>query len=191
MNTSKFWQLFRKIANNLLLLAVLILLGYVIFLRECKRPKPVIKTVYKTDTVTIIRDTIIYLNKIIYRDRNIPVPIETKPEGTKIYRDSLIIPDTLNLWITDEIRGELIKRDIAFRPVIHQKMVTNTITNKELVPQKGVYLSGILGYGINNEVSFGASIDYINKKNNLYGLQYQRIGPYNFYSFKIGTKLTR
>jgi len=186
---------------------VLLIIGivYIIFLRECKYKPPegfsLVETYYLEALEKIVNtppDTFV-VTKLIKGD---PVTIThtefvyvTDSTQLKIYTDS-IVNDSINVWSSIYIDGFLRSWEWKYKPItttIERNIniyVPKIVEKPVPVPVKGLYLSGIAGGNMDSFV-FGAGIDFITKKNNLYGLQYQRFGEKNIYSVRIGAKIFR
>lgn len=198
----------KDLFKNGFLIVLAIGLLYMIFLRECKSTKcPPSGSVLVTEVfldslrsiadrppVIIIKDTIIYRDTIIYLNKPIP---SHKPDSVlpnfNVYVDSLY-NDSIRVWTEMTIDGTLEMLNQWYQPIFRIREITKEIPKPYPVPYEvpvskyGIYLSGILG-GNANSFAAGAGLDIINKKDNLYGIQYQRIGNQNFYAIRVGFKI--
>jgi len=187
--------------------AVFILIAILIFAGECKRnnvcpPKGyVLVTDGFIDTLQMIadtpadtvHDTTIVKGDIIYITKEVPVPVSIDPQ-TNFYTDSLIKKD-ISVWVDITVKGVVTKWDWKYQPVIIKETETITIYKPKPVPyeikisKSGMYAS--LGVG-GNEFAFilSGGIDYINRRDKLYGVQYMRFSEQNYYLFRLGTKIT-
>lgn len=197
----------KKLFNSGIGIILAIAVLYIIFLRECKY-KPtegfslvadsfidslekvtnmppdtfVVTKIVKGETVTITHTEFVYIT-------------DSTQSGIKIYTDS-IVNDSINVWSSIYIDGFLRSWEWKYKPIttiIERNIniyVPKIVEKPVPVPAKGLYLSGIAGGNMDSFV-FGAGIDLITKKNNLYGLQYQRFGEENIYSIRIGAKIFR
>lgn len=195
--------------KNGFLIVLTIGLLYVIFLRECRSVKcppeghrlvtaafiDSLKAVADKPPVIIVKDTVIYQKKIVYVYTNIPEP-EPFPMDSVVYNVYLdsIYNDSIRVWNKLWVDGTVDRWDKWYKPIIHQREITKEVRvpypveNEVPVKRSGLYLSGLLGSdGV--DFGYGASLDLINKKDYLYGLQYQRIGNQSLYSFRIGMRL--
>jgi hypothetical protein len=128
------------------------------------------KTTTTTDTLTVVRDTVIFKDKIVYRDRIIPTPVPGIPFN--FYSDTLKT-DSLDLVINDSIRGELISRVIEHKPIIFERVVTEvkyvpTPVIKLKSPTLSVYGDIKTGGGANGFVG-AIELGIINKNRNKLG----------------------
>jgi hypothetical protein len=141
---------------------------------------------------TIVRDTIIYQDTIIYRDRNIPTPIPLTAEINS-YVDS-IVNDSTYLVIKDEIKGELLSRDIEIRRSMLIREINTpypVIVERDIevyTPPWSVYGNIITG-GNNNHFMAGVGFGFINRKNTIIGGQILTDFENRFYTFTIGRKI--
>ena len=192
--------------NGALVMLVIAIL-YIIFLRECKKPEPCPPAGY-TLVLTKTWDSVIIVT-------NMPPVIKIKKEyikGDTVYLPSLPVPvpdpkdttilnfhdslknDKIDAWVDFRLRGELLSFRWGYVPITTTITLTETfyvpkIVDKPVpVSQNGLYLSGLLG-GNMNTFMYGGSLDLITKKDNLYGLQFQRLGNQNFYSFRLGARI--
>lgn len=165
----------------------------------------------KIDTIFITTSDTIIIQKPVYIIKYKPAPTHENEgieftvdsitgeeiaigEGIEHYKDS-IVNDSIRIWDDLWVNGVIERWDRMYEPVIHTITKEVTISIPKIVTQNvyignnGLYISGLVG-GNYNRFIYGASLDYITKKNNLYGIEYQRFGKENIYSFKIGAKLT-
>lgn len=198
----------KNLVTSGILILVIIGVLYLIFLRECKKTEPCppdgkvlidqsiwdsILIIANMPPVTVI-DTFYLKGDTVYIISPLPVPVPD-PEDSTInnYADSLV-NDKINVWYDFRLRGTLLDRQWKYIPITTQivKETTNyvpkIVDNPIPVSQRGLYLSGLIG-GNEQSFLFGGSLDLITKKDNLYGLQYQRLGNDNFYSFRLGAKI--
>ena len=195
--------------NGVVILLVIAVL-YIIFLRECKRPDPcpaedevIIK---KSDWQSMIdagnkpakHDTVWIKGDIVYvpttPDNPLPQP-KPEPKDTTInkYSDSLIKKD-INVNYSFQVRGELLNRTWTYNPIITR--ITDSIPYAVPVevlkivkqPARGLFVYGTAG-GNADSFLFGGGLDFITKKNTELGYMYQRFGPDNIHSIKLGVKL--
>lgn len=189
----------------LILLAIGVI--YIIYLRECQGPDPGTPDGYilvdKTDWDSLLivanlpPDTFISIEivpgpTVYLPGKPIPVPVPVNGD-TVMYHDS-IVNDSINVWVDIMIEGLILSWDWRYNPIT--KKVETIIKKKVPVPfpievpvyKRELYLSGVIG-GHMTVFSLGADLDYINKKRNIYGFQYRRVGDDNFYYFKLGTKI--
>ena len=140
---------------------------------------------------TIIIDSVIYEDRIVYRDREIPVPVEVEP-GLNFYSDS-IIDDTTYLVINDIIRGELVNREIELkRAVILREINTPypVIVEREIEvysPPWSLYGNVITG-GNQHRFMTGVGFGFINRSNTIIGGQILTDFDKNYFSVTIGRK---
>lgn len=141
---------------------------------------------------TIPGDTIRIKGDIVYVPKRIPVPYTVDAE-TNLYTDS-IVNDSIDVRIELMVKGIISKWNWSYRPVIHrfETIVERTIPKPMPyeVPVSKAGLYGSFGVGGNQSAFIlSGNLDYINKKDNLYGFQYLRFNQESFYLFKIGKKI--
>lgn len=201
----------KRILQNIYLVAIIGLMGYIFFLQQCsdyKTPegKQLVQESFldsliavanePPDTVSI--DTIVTKVVIKYRDRPVPAkePIPDNPEH-RYYTESTN-NDTLSFWIEALVDGELIswnwEHEIYYREIetlIEKPMpVPVPMPYEVLVSKHGLYAAMRVGGGAHaTGVLFGVDLDLVTKKDHLYGLGYTRFGEFNLYAIKFGTKL--
>lgn len=184
-----------------------LLIAYIVFLRDCRGKDyyiPEDKVLIRKSTwdsiekKLFVKDSLIYIHdsfevkEPVYLVRDSFIYVEDSI-GIKHYSDSLV-NDSIRIWDNLYIQGIITKWERRYEPVIHTIKETITVTIPRIVEQpvyytnNGIYVSVIMG-GNSNTFALGGSLDYINKKNNLYGLQYQRIMDQNIYSVKMGFKI--
>ena len=202
-------NIFTQLLKNGSLIMLIIALLYIIFIRECKRPAPCPPEGYtlvltKTwDSVLILANMppVIKIKKEYikgdtgYADRPLPVPVpDAKDTTISNFTDSLI-NDKINAWVDFRLRGELLDIRWRYIPITTNITLEKTVYMPKIVDRpvpvtkNGYYLSGLLGGRANYPIMFGASLDLVTKRNSIYGLQYQRMGSQNFYSFRLGAKI--
>ncbi len=141
--------------------------------------------------ITIIKGDPIYLDKPT--DAPLPEAEVTIDTNIVTYSDSLV-NDSINAWIDFKLSGELLALWWRYRPIITEitteKLiyVPQIINNDVSVPARGLFISGVVG-GNASTFSFGADLDLINRKKNIYGIQYRRMGNDNLYYFKLGVPI--
>jgi len=186
--------------------AVIIIVGMLVFTNECDRKEScppegfILVTEGFIDTLQMIanavpdtiRDTIRIKSDIVYIDNPVPVPVSIDPE-INFYTDS-IVNDSINVWSEITVKGFINKWDWRYRPIIHRfettikKPVPMPVPYGVPVSKAGLY--GSFGMGGNRSTFMSSgSLDYINKKDNLYGFQYLRFNQKSFYMFRIGKKI--
>jgi hypothetical protein len=197
-----------------LIILALIIIIYIIFLNECKRPTPCpppgkiliaqsswdsIKAIAnKPPIVTIdtfwIRDTITIPNP----QPPIPQPQpDTSTVGVNQYSDSLILKD-VNAWYNFKVKGTLLTRTWAYRPrtlEIHKDSIVYVPKVVEvLVPQETaanhMYFEIMYGTEFKEFWSLpGLGTTFISKKDFSIGYMYQRMDKTNFHSIKLGVRI--
>lgn len=195
----------KAILKDGLLIILTIGLLYLIFLRECKREEcppdgsllvsqsfiDSLRSIANKPPIVIIKDSIVYRDTVIYIIKDPPIPIDTINK-LRIYRDS-IYNDSIRVWTEMHINGSLEVFNQWYRPIIHYRTKTIEIPKPYPVPyevpvnKSGLYMSSIIGGG--SRFMIGASVDYLNKKDVSYGMQYQRYGNDNIYGIRIGIKI--
>ena len=194
---------------------ILLIIGvvYIIFLRECKPPLPCpaqdemiikkstwdsIEALANKPPVVII-DTQYIQGPIVYLPGE-PIPGPTPdPQDTTInhYSDSLI-KDDVDVHIQFTVRGQLLTRNWAYRPIIREIRRDSLIYVPYVVEVEkpvSVVKNNLYGYvvfgGNENSFLFGGGLDWITKKDTQIGYMYQRFGDQNFHNIKLGTVLFR
>ena len=196
----------KNLLGNGVLIVITIGILYIIYLREWKQdrcpPKGYtvvsntfidsLKKVANMKPLVIVKDSIVYRDTIIYVNHPVPYPLPID-STTNLYRDSLY-NDSIRVWTDITVNGRINRIVWKYQPVIFQRDSITTIFKPYPVPYEvpikktGLYISGKIG-GNENMFIYGVDLDMINKKDNLYGIQYQRLGPNNLYLFKVGIKL--
>jgi len=125
---------------------------------------------------TIIKDTIIYLEKRIPVDRPVPIPYYIDQDSlTRSYRDSIVNTE-VSAWVDLTVKGKLEKLSFSYQPVI--KEITKTIYEpvpypqpyERPIPQTGVF--GSLGVGMGaGEYIISGGLSYINTKGKIVGVE--------------------
>ena len=196
----------KTLLNSGLILLVIGVL-YIIYLRECDGPSStpdgyILVSQSDWDSMEIIAnrpDIFIYGDTVFEKGPTVylpgkPIPIPTViGVDTNRYQDS-IVNDSIDVTVDILVAGIILEWDWKYDPVI--RTVENIIKTNVPVPfpvetpiyKREFFLSGVIG-GNADAFTFGADLDLVNKKRNIYGFQYRRLGDENFYYFKIGTKL--
>lgn len=131
----------------------------------------------------IVKDSLVYVDTIVYRDRPLPPPEQVEPE-INLYTDS-IVNDTTHLIIKDWVRGTIERRDIELK----RSVVLRTIREPYAVfypetvyrdrpDRRQFYIGG----GAGNLV--GAEVGTI-KNNWMYGGEILTDSKEKFYLFKV------
>jgi hypothetical protein len=200
-------DIIQKILKNGSYLLLIIAGLYILFLRECRTGKiPKNKMLIEKSVWDSIQniahkppkiqiDTFIPPQKIVYLPaKPLPKPIPEKDTTINDYKDSLVTKD-INVHVADKIQGTLLDRKWYYTPISREIIKTVTqyvpqiVNNPVPVSKAGLYPYATIG-GNQNAFLFGGGFDYITKKNTEYGFIYQRYGSINFYSVKLGAKLT-
>ena len=193
--------------------ATLIILGiavlFIIYLLECKRDAGLVlgddemiisKSVWSEVTALANKppeikiDTFWKKGKTVYVDRPVPIPVPDPADTTILVYSDTLSNDSINAWVDFKLRGELLSLKWGYTPLITEIMQETTIyvpqivDNETVIYQREIYLSIVVG-GNATSFGFGPDLDYINKKRNIYGFQFRRVGGENFYYFKLGTKI--
>jgi len=192
-------------AVRLPIIAIVLLIAFVIFSRECKRDlsPPAGMTLVSDsfidslkiiaseapDTVT---ETIYIKGDVVYVPGEVPEPIIIDTQ-TKFYSDS-IVNDSISVWAKILVKGEILKWDWRYQPIILKETITIEKPKPYPVPYEVVvnrtemYGSVLVG-GNQSAFVLSGQLDLITRNDNIYGLQYMRFGNDNFYLFKLGTKI--
>jgi len=176
-----------------------ILVLYIIFLQECRGTeyKDRIKTL--SDSLELVKnippDTIVNIDTIIekevrYVHVSAPVPVDSTKE-IKEYPDSLIVAgDDLRIYTKSLVKGTMLQNSIDYRfipkTIIKETEVIKTVKETQVVslPQNGFYINATIGTNI-----FGGGIDYISKKEYIYGIGYIRHGDKDLFGLRFGAKI--
>ncbi len=127
-----------------------------------------------------IRDTTIYRDNVVYRTKPTPHPVEKDTLDDVlplvVYSDSLI-NDSTWVVINDIMVGELIDRQVEARPIYRERVKTVLRYVPKLVEapvevKRTQVLGSIVVGGDAVSFQFGPSIDIVNKKGMVYGVQY-------------------
>ena len=198
----------KNFALSLSTIAIICLVGWIIFAQECRRKPETIPEGYTLisqgvlDSINEIAnqpaDTV-YLDtvkeKIVIKWNNLPVPVPVPLDSGRNFYVDTITSDSLSIWAELLIRGELeqwslggeilkttIERTIEVpKPVI----VTNNI--EVPVIERGIFI-GLQTGGSQEHLMFGVEVTYLNRKSNYYGIGASRFGEFNIYEFKFGTR---
>jgi hypothetical protein len=141
----------------------------------------------------VVKDTIIYLDKIVYRDRIItPEPIPNTPYS--FVSDSLVT-DSLWLVINDTIQGSIINREIHYKPTIFEKTIekpvpyyVETITYKDRPGRLMLYFD-IKAGGHMKTFLTGAEIGFISTNRQKIGFQMLTDFHSQYYIVSFGKRI--
>lgn len=203
----------KNITLSLSLVAIICLVGYILFLQECKRtqPDPCPPEGYvliSEDSLAVYQATIDYLKEHPDTIREIitikgdPILIQNEiPESKPVppdlnhYRDSLV-NDSINVWVDVMIQGLL--KDWRWTYVPMRTEIIKTVDRpvpvlvpqekKILINEREIYAGLQLG-GSKDHFLLGANLDYQNKKYNMYGIGVSRLGDQTIYEFRFSTKI--
>ena len=192
-------------AVRLPIIAIVLLIAFVIFSRECKRDlsPPAGMTLVSDSFIDSLEkvalmkpdtlyDTLYLKGDIVYVPGEVPEPIIIDTQ-TKFYSDS-IVNDSISVWAKILVKGEILKWDWRYRPIILKETITIEKPKPYPVPYEVVvnrtemYGSVLVG-GNQSAFVLSGQLDLITRNDNIYGLQYMRFGNDNFYLFKLGTKI--
>ena len=183
------------------------ILAIIVILFACEKSKP---PVYAADKVTISKqtldqliktagdvkverhDSIVYKDKIVIRDHNLPVPVLVS-DSVRLYSDHIINSD-IDITINDSVQGTLLKRSFNYIPIVKIERVEITKTIPQLitaeapepVPKAKLQIALIGTYQGVRSALMGAEIGFINTKN--IGFHYVLQTDFNqqkFHSIKI------
>jgi hypothetical protein len=188
---------------------VLLVIGalYIIFLRECKNPKPCLandemvikKNVWDSITKFVNKPPKIKVDTIIKKSKPIIIRVEKKiyistPKDSLITDSCVLNKSDINVKIRLFSTGSLQAYEWEYVPIIKEINVEKTVIRPQIVNvpvnvyKNGLYVYGTAG-GNSNAFLFGGGIDFISKKSTEIGMMYQRYGTNNFYSVKLGISL--
>lgn len=140
-----------------------------------------------------VKDSIIYLEKIVYRNRTIkPEPIPATPYH--FVSDSLIT-DSLWLVINDTIQGQIINREIQHKPIIFERTIekqvpyyVETVKYKDR-PERLMLYYDIKAGGHMKTFLTGAEIGFINKKRQKFGFSMLTDFHSQYYVVSFGQRI--
>jgi hypothetical protein len=201
----------KDIWNNLwkngIVLLVVVGLSYLLFARTCKQECPIkgnvlipekawdsIKAIANRPPIVKI-DTVWKERIIIKPSPQPPIPVAHVVDSVvNSYSDSLVNKE-INVWVDYKVRGLLLERNWSYKPIMC--VVTKDSISFVSVPYETIKLvkspqNGLYGYltagGNRSSFLYGAGLDFINKKENVFGGMFQRFGSMNIYSVKLGMK---
>jgi hypothetical protein len=130
-----------------------------------------------SDVKIVTHDTIIFKDKIVIRDHNIPIPVLAK-DSTRIYTDHIKNSD-IDITLTDSIHGTLLNRSFTYIPIVKIEKIEITKTIPQIIsvepptpiPKSKLQLAMLITTQQFKTNLLGAEIGFINK-NNL-GIHYQ------------------
>lgn len=181
----------KDLLKNGVLIVFAIGIGYLIFLRECK---PKVKTVMQYDTIVgperVVHDTAyIIVKEPVYITKYLkPDTVYMGLKKFNLYNDS-IWNDSIHFRQSLTVDGEIVRWTQYYEPLHYFRYVETerpVYITKDLVKRE-LYLTGILA-GNMNAFSPGVSLDYINRKRNVYGLQVQYMDGFVI-GFRVGIKI--
>jgi hypothetical protein len=125
------------------------------------------------------QDSIIYKDKIVIRDHNLPVP-ELISDSVRFYSDHIVNAD-IDITINDSVQGTLIKRSFNYIPIVKVERIEITKTVPQLItvdgpapiPKNKMQIALIGTYQGSLKALMGAEIGFINKKNVGFHYQFQ------------------
>ena len=147
---------------------------------------------HASDVKIVTRDTIIYKDRIVVKDHNIPIPAKLN-DSTRIYTDH-IKNSEIDITLTDSIQGTLLRRSFSYIPIVKLQKIEVTKTIPQLidieppvpVPKLQLQLAMLATTQDFKSGLIGAEIGLINK--NKIGLHYLYQTNFNnikFHSIKI------
>lgn len=145
-----------------------------------------------SDVKIVTRDTIIYKDRIVVKDHNVPIPAKLN-DSTRIYTDH-IKNSEIDITLTDSIQGTLLRRSFSYIPIVKLQKIEVTKTIPQLidieppapVPKLQLQLAMLATTQDFKSGLIGAEIGLINK--NKIGLHYLYQTNFNnikFHSIKI------
>lgn len=141
---------------------------------------------------TVVRDSLVFEEKIVYKDREIPTPVPVTPD-INFYSDSLI-NDTTHLIINDTIRGSLLSRNIELKRAIKYRTINipypKFIETTKFIerPNPWSLYGGVILSGTKNKFIPGIEMGYISKKNIKIGAQLSTDFNNKYIGVAIGKK---
>ena len=155
---------------------ILILLGYVIFLRECT-PKPdpvyITDTITYTDTAYIPQIDTLKLTDTVYLDSIIrQIIIKEKLDTIIIFREHFTL-NTYKDTILNDSNGFIVISDTLYRNKIKSRLTSIKLYPQRIKPT--LLTKYYIGGGINggaNRLGLNVSVAMVTKKDYLYQFQY-------------------
>ena len=183
----------KDLIKNGFLIVLAVALVYVIYLRE-KRPRIETVTEIVEGPVRVIHDTIYvkigephYIVKTVTGYDTILV----NNSNITVYLDS-IVNDSIRFWQDILVDGSIYQWNQRYEPIfiMHEITTEQPIYTKITDIRRELYLCGILS-GNYDAFSPGVSLDYINKKRNLYCVSVQYLNGRPLYGFRIGARILK
>jgi hypothetical protein len=117
--------------SKLYLIVIVLLMGYIIFLHQCRTPEPGQPTVeLRTDTLWLPADTVYAEADTQYIRIPVPVP-SVEDDSVSVYRQSFS-DNFLSGYIMARVHGSLLDWDLEYVPrigyITRTQIVTNTTT---------------------------------------------------------------
>lgn len=145
-----------------------------------------------SDVKIVTHDTIIYKDKIVIRDHNIPTPVLAN-DSTRIYTDHIKNSD-IDITLTDSIHGTLLNRSFNYIPIVKIEKIEITKTIPQIItvepptpiPKAKLQLAMLATTQNFKTNLLGAEIGFINKNNLGIHYQYQTdLKDIKFHTLKI------
>jgi len=199
-----------NVTNIGLIILALIIIIYIIFLNECKRPAPCPppgKILIAQSTWDSLKnqkpkvDTLWIHDTLIIPNPQPPLP-QPKPDtsgGQKIntYQDSLVRKD-INVWITYDIQGKLLARNWQYKPIV--KEITKEVFVPIEVPIEKPYPVETAANHMYFEIMYGTEfknfwalpglgLNFASKKDFEIGYMFQRTQEAYYHSIKLGVRI--
>ncbi|BDS10965.1 hypothetical protein [Aureispira anguillae] len=192
--------------DNVQFIALLLLIGYSLFLQECRQGTKNEQPIYRVDTL-VKMDTILPPPVIVkLPQQQIPAPTIIYIDSTKnivhkalidtskhrpahVYQDSLE-DENLTLYYSSIVNGELLKNSLDYRLKI-PKQITKTveITKPVPLPVSSLLLTGSVGTSINSFNSVRLGLQFVSAKGWALGYDYDLLQ--NIHSVNLGVKLVQ
>lgn len=183
----------KDLLKNGWLIVLVLLVLYLLVLRECK---PRIETREVTKEIVIRDTTYITIAKPIRVEVPVPDPVYIRDtvviqKPVKVDEDLLMyatstVNDSIRVWDSVYVYGTIDRWWRVYEPVIFTREVEKLQT--QVKNKSHLYLSGQVGGNMDMFVP-GASLDFVTKKGNLYGVQGQYINNSFVPSFRMGFRI--
>lgn len=141
---------------------------------------------------TVVQDSLVFKEKIVYKDREVPKPKPISPD-TNFYSDS-IVDDSTHLVINDTVRGSIISRNIELKRAIKYRTIKEPypqfIETTKFVerPDPWSLYGGVVLSGTKDKFIPGIEMGYISRKNVKIGAQLSTDFDNKYISVTIGKK---
>ena len=127
------------------------------------------------------RDSIIYKPVTVYKDR--PIPAQKAVGPINFYTDTLRT-DSIDIIITDSIRGDLVSRKIEHRPIVFQRYISEIQYKPTPTKPRVLSVYGDIKAGLGSGFMAGFEVGIIRKRTKI-GIGIMRFDK-NYYCVSYG-----